>query len=136
MQDIRQRLHVYAMLDTLEYVKKSGRISWARFRFASLMQIRPIIELRNGEIINQGEFRTRKKSIQQLGQLLRQISGLERLAILHTNAEAEAAAFREEFSQHSPDLSILCSVTPVIGTHVGPNAIGFAAVAHKIPEYF
>lgn len=128
IEQTRHRVRVFAMLDTLEYVKRSGRISWTQFHLASLLQIRPLIELHDGKVINQGEFRTRKKGIQQLSRILQGLGPLKNLAILHTNAEKDATALRDLFHDQCSNPPWICNVTPVIGTHVGPNALGFAAV--------
>jgi DegV family protein with EDD domain len=134
IQDTRRRLRVFAMLDTLEFAKRSGRISWARFRLASLLQIRPIIELSNGKVLNKGEYRTRTKSLAQLASLLQNLGNLEHLAILHTNAEEEAKSFFDNLSVFSQNQALFCNVTTTIGTHVGPHAIGFAAVMQKTAD--
>lgn len=134
IEQTRHRVRVFAMLDTLEYVKRSGRISWTQFHLASLLQLRLLIELRDGKVINQGEFRTRKKGIQQLSSILQELGPLENLAILHTNAEQDAMALRDLFHDRSSNPPLICNVTTVIGTHVGPNALGFAAVTQPAAD--
>jgi DegV family protein with EDD domain len=128
IKGIQQRIHVIAMLDTLEYVRRSGRVSWARARLGSLLAIKPFLELRNGKIINLGEARTRLKGENRLFQFLSDLGPLERLAILHTNAESEALTFRQRLDIDLAQPPILVNVTTVIGTHVGPNGLGFVAV--------
>lgn len=125
---IRQRVHVVAMLDTLEYVRRSGRVSWARARLGSLLDIKPFIELSEGKVLRLGEARTRHKGISRLLQMLENLGPLERLAILHTNAEADALQFLRQIKNEISNLPILVNVTTVIGAHVGPNGLGFAAV--------
>jgi DegV family protein with EDD domain len=128
IEDVRRRVRVIAMLDTLEYVRRSGRVSWARAHLGDLLQIKPLIELRSGQVHRLGEERTRRKGIERLLKHLRDLGRLERLAILHTNAEEEAQRLVEILR---PDLSAQPScvnVTPIIGAHVGPNGLGFAAV--------
>jgi DegV family protein with EDD domain len=128
IDSVRRRVRVIALLDTLEYVRRSGRVSWARARLGNLLQIKPLVELRGGQVFSLGESRTRRKGIQRLRELLRKLGRLERLAILHTNAEADARQFLEEFISGLPSEPIVVNVTTVIGTHVGPNGLGFAAV--------
>jgi DegV family protein with EDD domain len=130
IKDIGQRVRVIAMLDTLEQLKKSGRVSWARANLGTLLRVKPFIELRHGEVIRLADKRTRRKGIQQLKRYLLDLGSLERLAILHTNAETEAHAFlediRSELMLETPPL--IRNVTTVIGTHLGVNGLGFAAV--------
>jgi DegV family protein with EDD domain len=125
---IRNRVHVVAMLDTLEYVRRSGRVSWARARLGSLLDIKPFLELREGKVLNLGEARTRFKGKNRLLKMLQDLGPLDRLAILHTNAEKEANQFLQLLKVELHSTPFLVNVTTVIGTHVGPNGLGFVAV--------
>jgi DegV family protein with EDD domain len=127
MTDVRRRVRVIAMLDTLEYVRRSGRVSWAKARLGNLLRIKPFIELKAGRVLSLGEARTRRKGVERLGQMLGELGPLENLAILHTNAEQEAAEFLASL-EHVSSQAIIVNVTTIIGTHVGPNGLGFAAV--------
>lgn len=126
--DVRRRVHVIAMLDTLEYVRRSGRVSWARARLGSLLQIKPFLNVRNGQVLSLGEARTRKKGIARLRELALSLGPLERLAILHTNAEIEAHQLLESLKANTPLPPFVIQVTTVIGVHVGPKGLGIAAV--------
>ena len=128
LSEIHSRVRVIAMLDTLEYVRRSGRVSWARARIGTLLQIKPFVELIEGRGLSKGEVRTRKKGIQKLYEMLQAQGALERLAILHSNAEEDANRFLKRIPQafHHPPLVV--NVTTIIGTHVGPNGLGFAAI--------
>lgn len=123
-----RRVHVVAMLDTLEYVRRSGRVSWAQARLGDLLRIKPFVELKGGMVSSLGEARTRRKGISRLLEMLRRLGPLERLAILHTDAEADAHKLLKEFDPHPEIDPLIIYVTTVIGTHVGPNGLGFAAV--------
>jgi DegV family protein with EDD domain len=125
---IRTRARVFAMMDTLEYVRRSGRVSWARASIGALLQIKPFIELIDGKALNTGESRTRRKGIQRLYVLLEAQGPLERLAVLHTNAEQEAHHFLEQITQPIPHPPLVVNITPVIGNHIGPNSLGFAVI--------
>jgi len=128
ISDVRKRVHLIAMLDTLEYVRRSGRVSWARARLGNLLNIKPFVEVAGGHVLNRGEARTRHKGIERLKDFLRSLGALERLAILHTNAEAEATQFLKDINLELPTNPLVINVTTVIGTHAGPNALGFAAI--------
>ena len=128
IKSIKERVYVFALLDTFEYIQRSGRVSWAKARIGSILNIKPILELRQGEVLNHGLTRSRKKGFYYLGDCLTKLGDLESLAILHTNAVEDGKAFIQEFSPvHIPD-PLLVNVTTIIGTHVGPNGLGFAAV--------
>lgn len=128
VQNIRQRTHLVAMLDTLEYIRRSGRVSWARASLGSLLQLKPFIGLKDGKVLRMGEARTRNHGIQRLYDHLRKLGHLDRLAILHTNAENDAHEMVNEFSEQAKSPPLVVNVTSVIGTHVGPNGLGFVAV--------
>lgn len=128
LSELRQRIHLFAMLDTLEYIRRSGRVSWARARLGTLLQIKPIVELKEGKVLSRGEVRTRQKGIQRLIEIIRGLGALERLAILHTNAESDAQHILEELNPQLPYSPLVVNVTTIIGTHVGPNGLGFVAI--------
>jgi DegV family protein with EDD domain len=129
IESVHKRVEIVAMLDTLEYVRRSGRVSWARARMGDLLRVKPFVGVRmDGQISSLGEARTRKKGIKRLYQFLNELGPLERLAILHTNAEEEAQQMLSDFLGRVSTRPLLVNITTVIGTHVGPNGLGFSAV--------
>ena len=128
VNDIRKRIHLVAMLDTLEYAHRSGRISWARSNITALFQIKPFLGVEDGKVIRMGETRTRQRGIERLYQMLAELGPLERLAVLHTNAEADAHRVVDHFKSMVRHHPLIINVTSIIGVHVGPNGLGFVAV--------
>ncbi len=128
VDDIYHRTHLVAMLDTLDYAYRSGRISWARSSLSALLQIKPFVGLEAGKVIRMGETRTRQKGMERLYRMLAELGPLERLAILHTNAEADALRMVEAVKSAVMQHPLVVNVTSVIGVHVGPNGLGFVAV--------
>jgi DegV family protein with EDD domain len=128
LEQLRERVRVVAMLDTLEYVRRSGRVSWARAGLGNLLSIKPFIEIKDGLVQSRGEVRTRSKGIARLLEQLRNLGPLERLAILHTNAEEDARRLLESADPRLASSPLVVNVTTVVGTHAGPKALGFAAV--------
>jgi DegV family protein with EDD domain len=128
LEKTRQRISVVAMLDTLEYIRRSGRVSWARASLGSLLNIKPFLVVRNGLVESIGSVRTRRKGLDRLLDLLRQQGPLERLSILHTNAEQDARQMLQDSQHEDPESSYIINVTTVIGSHVGPNGLGYAVV--------
>ena len=103
LAEIRARVRLIAMLDTLEYVRRSGRVSWTRARIGGLLQVKPFIQVRDGgKVVSLGETRTRSKGIARLKDLLLGQGELERLAILHTSAEADARQILDDLKFASP----------------------------------
>jgi DegV family protein with EDD domain len=132
IESTRGRLQVFAALDTMEYVRRSGRVPGAITLLGSVLSIKPIVELSDGQITFVGAVRTTKQAGARMKSLMESNGKLERLAILHTGAEARARGFlnqlMKEMSLSLPRDILMVNVTTVIGTHVGPNGLGFAAV--------
>jgi len=128
LESVRRRVRVIALLDTIEYVRRSGRVSWAVAMIGGLLHLQPLIELRYGIVQRLGQARTRLQGIERLVEALDAWGPLERLAVLHTNAESAARQLLEEMKSKVTVPPLLVNVTTAIGTHVGPNALGFAAV--------
>jgi DegV family protein with EDD domain len=128
----RKRLHVYAALDTMENLRRSGRVPAAVSILGGMLNIKPMVELINGEVKPISAVRTTKQANEKMLSTLLQFGPLERLAILHTGAEQRAREFlkalMQKASQSVPRDILMVNVTTVIGTHVGPNGLGFAAV--------
>jgi DegV family protein with EDD domain len=126
--DILRRTRVMAVFESLEYIRRSGRVSWAKAAIGQLLGVHPIIELRDGKVMRIGDTRTRRKSLERMAHLFLGVGRLEQVAFLHTNAEDEARALYQMVNDSSPEPLGFVNVTTVIGTHVGPNAFGFACV--------
>jgi EDD domain protein, DegV family len=126
--DVRQRVRLAALLDTIEYIHRSGRVSWAAAKIGGILRLQPLIELRFGIVHRLGLARTRMQGIERLLDSLNSWGPLERLAVLHTNAESTARALLEDVKSKVMVQPLLVNVTTAIGTHVGPNGLGFAAV--------
>ena len=128
----KKRLHVYAALDTMKNLKRSGRVPAVITMLGSLLNVKPLIELANSQVKPLGAARTTQQANARMLDLLLQDGELERLAVLHTGAEKRAREFLNELmqqaSQSVPRDILMVNVTTVIGTHVGPNGLGFAAV--------
>jgi DegV family protein with EDD domain len=128
VESVKQRVRVMALLDTMEYLRKSGRVSWAKAMVGGLLNLKPMIELRFGMVGRAGQTRTRTQGIQRLLENLQSWGKIERLAILHTNAEVAARQMLESLDLKLPVPALVVNVTTVIGTHVGPNGLGVAAL--------
>lgn len=125
-----QRSHVFAALDTLEYLKRSGRMNKYLAGFASLLQVKPILMMHNGKPATE-RVRTRNRALKRLVEMLAAVGALERVAIVHTHAQPERIAeLRTLAADLLPRSDIMTEeITPVIGAHIGPGTVGFALVA-------
>jgi DegV family protein with EDD domain len=128
VERIRQKVRVIAMLDTLEYVRRSGRVSWVRARIGSFLNIKPFMEVKEGQVLSLGQVRTRKKGINGLINIFLDTGAIEKLTILHTNTEGDAYQLLSRLKPALPEPALVVNVTTIVGTHIGPNALGFAVV--------
>lgn len=128
VETVRQRVRVMALLESLVYIRRSGRVSWAKAMLGTLLHIQPLVEVRYGIVHRLGQARTRLQGVTRLKEVLNTFGPLGRLAVLHTNAEAAARQLLEEVKSRVPAMPFVVNVTTAIGTHVGPNGLGFAAV--------
>jgi DegV family protein with EDD domain len=133
VKDLAARTYTFAALDTIQFLQRSGRISRFKAGFGSLLQIKPILRM-NKEKITMEVARTSKGAINHLLNTLKSLGPLESVALVHTNASERAESLREQaksiFSKITKAYSM--DVTPVIGSHLGPGAVGFVAVTASI----
>jgi len=129
LTDQAQRTRVFAALDTLEFLKRSGRMNKYVAGIATLLQIKPILTMRNGKPGSE-RVRTRERALKRVVEMLSAASPLERAAIVHTHASSEILDELYAMAAHLlPQGPILTEdITPVIGAHIGPGAVGFAVV--------
>jgi DegV family protein with EDD domain len=129
LNDQVKRTHTFAALDTLEFLKRSGRMNRYLADFATLLQIKPILSMYAGKADTQ-RVRTREHAARRLLEMLQGLGKLERAAIVHTCAPDRVAELR---SLAAPWLlaeeTLAATITPVIGAHVGPGVFGFSVVA-------
>ena len=120
------RTHVFGALDTLENLKKGGRIGGAKAMLASALSIKPLIEVRDGLVEEAGKQRTRSKALAFLVDVLKQHDGkLERVGILHAQCPDIDAFVQMVKTVYQGDV-IVGDIGAVIGTHAGEGTIGIA----------
>lgn len=124
---------VVLTVDTLEFLHRGGRIGGGSRFLGTLLNFKPILELRDGRIEAVERVRTRGKSLSRLVDLVEaQVGGRTpvRLAALHANAEADArSVLQEACTRLKVEESLLSIVSPVVGTHAGPGTVGLAYMA-------
>jgi len=122
VEDLRTRTHVLGCLDTLENLKKGGRIGGAQAMLGSLLSIKPMIDISTGVVEEAGKHRTRKKSLEALRDKVRAGRPVEHLAIMHGMApdvSLMTAMLDEDGLEYR-----LGHIGAVIGSHGGPRVVG------------
>ena len=125
-------MRMYVALETLEYLKKGGRISGAQAAIGTLLSVKPIIAVKHGEVTTADRVRTRSKARERVLELIFE-RPVERIAILHTVAP-DVEEFRAEVLRRLPDIDpetvTVELVGPSVGPHLGPGCVG-AAVMYR-----
>ena len=124
-KDLSSRTKVWGALDTLDNLKKGGRIGGAKAMLASVLSIKPIIEVRNGKVEEGGKQRTRTKALAFLIKKLQTYDGVENLAILQADC-GDVEQFEAMVRQHYSGEILIGDIGPVVGSHTGRGTIGLA----------
>ena len=129
VEDTIPRLRLIALLDTLEYIQKGGRIGKASALLGTLLNVKPLIQVLNGEALPLENVRTRQKALRRLVEIVGDLGPLEEVAVMHANAPAIAWQLAEMLAPiHPPDRILIGQVGAILGTHAGPGAVGVACV--------
>ncbi len=125
VEDRRQHGHVFAALDTLEYLRKGGRIGGAQAMLGSMLSIKPIISVIDGGVESGGRVRTRSKALKFLVDQIPP-GKVESIGVLHANAP-DVDEFLAMLEPAVPGAEVMVGmIGPVIGVHTGPRVMGIA----------
>jgi DegV family protein with EDD domain len=125
-QDLAAHTKVFGALDTLENLKKGGRIGNAKAFLATALAIKPIIEVVDGQVEEGGKQRTRSKALKFLVDKVREYGdSISELAVLHADC-SDVDQFVEMLRAHYDGEIVVGEIGPVIGTHAGRGTIGVA----------
>ena len=130
VMSLRARTRILGVIDSIDYLRRSGRVGWISSGVANLLSIKPLIVLERGEVRQLGRLRTHRRGLQSVVLQAKNAFPLERLAILHSGASAASVAqLEDEFSALLPKLEIpVVKVGPAFAAHVGPGCVGVASV--------
>ena len=129
IESVRRHTRVYAIIETMEYLRRSGRVTALAASLGGILSIKPVIEVAEGEVNSIGRLRSWKRALRRLQELTRQHAPLERLAVLHVANQAGAESFLRSIQDIAPSDTLVIETTPTIGTHIGPGSIGVAALS-------
>ncbi len=126
------RLDMRIAFDTLEYLRRGGRIGKAQAFFGSLLKVNPILTIKDGETYPSARERSRAKAMDYLYDFAASFSHIDEMAVEHATTPDEADGLVERIGAKFPKEHIYRSkVSPVIGAHVGPRVVGVAVLGNK-----
>jgi DegV family protein with EDD domain len=127
---VRDATRVYAALGTLEFLHRSGRVGWAAAGIGTLLQIKPIIKVEDGEVKSLSRVRTFSRAVDELIRFAHDHAPLDRLAVLYGIDTDAAYTLKERLKDIAPpDNTYIVRINPAVGTHIGPNGLGIAPVS-------
>jgi DegV family protein with EDD domain len=125
---------VFGLVDTLEHLEKGGRIGGARALLGSLLSIKPVVTLVDGEVAEESKQRTRSRSLEYLANKARTDAPLERLAVC-SGAADDLDGVVQKLADVAVDHPMLVTdLGPVVGTHAGPGTVGIAYILPGGPD--
>lgn len=125
------RTFVFGLLDTLEYLRRSGRVGWTEFSLGTLLRIKPLVKVHLGNVEMLDKVRTSKRAFSRLLEIVAEMEPLEKMALLHIQATADQLENFEEQTQFlSPEEErpLIVELTPALGAHIGHGGLGIACI--------
>jgi len=125
---VRRRVRLVAMLDTLEFVRRSGRVSWLRASMSDILQVKLLVRVDEGKVERLAMVRTLRRALDDLVGMVPAWGPLGRLAVLHTAAQPAAERLAGRLAAQTGLDPWVVEATTVIGVHIGPGALGISAM--------
>jgi DegV family protein with EDD domain len=125
---VRENQKVYAAVATMEFLRRSGRVSALIASLGTIFQVKPVIQVLDGEVLPAARIRTFNSALDKLVSLTRAEAPLDRLAIFHINNEAGAEEVIHRLEDVAPAEIIVGNIGPTIGAHLGPGSVGAATI--------
>lgn len=127
-----QRVRLLLFCDTLEYLQRGGRIGKAQAFLGGLLSVKPLITLREGEVYPEERVRTRSRALERLRAWAEGLGAIEEFCALHIDSPGDAEGLRDHVQARFPNArGYMTAVGPVVATHVGPGAVGLAALVRE-----
>lgn len=119
------RVHIIVAVNTLEYLRRGGRIGRARAFLGSVLAVKPLLSIHDGEVAPEERVRTKKAAHQRLFQIATSYPNIAEFAIAYSTNASDADELRAKLAEAEPQAKISVSkVGPVIGVHAGPGVLG------------
>jgi DegV family protein with EDD domain len=125
LEETRGRLRILVLLETLEFMQRGGRIGRAAALAGTLLSVKPILSIRDGEVAPVERVRTMRGALRRLVELVVALGPLERLGVVDGDAATNTAEVEGQLRAHYPEMVIeRGALGPVLGAHGGPGVVG------------
>ena len=125
LEEIKPRVRIFCVLETLEFLQRGGRIGRARALVGTLVNVKPILGIRDGEVHPVERVRTMAGAVRRMVELVVGLGSVKRLCVIQGAAEVQASQIEEQLRARYPELTIeRGEIGPVLGTHAGPGVVG------------
>ncbi|MEE9512492.1 MAG: DegV family protein [Anaerolineales bacterium] len=127
-RQFRDKAYLIALIDRLEFMRRSGRVNWLRANIGDFLHIKQLVEVKGGLVNALERTRTYTKAFERLISIAFAWSNIRRLAVLHSGAPEKAKELTKRVADLCPNPLMIVDVTTVIGAHVGPGCVGLAVL--------
>lgn len=125
--------HLVFFVETLDHLRRGGRIGKAAQLVGSLLQLKPLLRIDEGQVVPFERTRTRSRALGALADFARELHGIDRLAVIYNTTPMDAERLADELRSLTPDGDVpIVKFGPVIATHIGPGVVGVAIKERKV----
>ena len=128
LDDMRSRTYVGALGDTLRYLRESGRINLLEQGLGSMLDLKPMLQIKNGVATKVKAVRTRSQAIPAFVDWIKERQRFEQVAVMHAGCLDDAKIVAAGLQEYVDTEVILTELSPAVTVHIGPNAIGVAFI--------
>jgi DegV family protein with EDD domain len=118
-----QHVHSLVMFDTLEYLARGGRIGRAKSLIGALLNVKPLLTIKDGEFVPAAQVRSKAKGKEKLLEFIKTFKNIEELYVVYSTDKEEAAEFAKSIKGFPPEHIMLSRLGPVVGSHTGPGLL-------------
>jgi len=131
LNDLVNRTYVFGLLDTLDYLRKGGRVNWTSYGIGTLLRIKPLLQIHMGQVQMLERVRTSGKAFLRFLEVASELAPFERMTLLHTHAEKSRLDELYEKTRYlfpGGQSPLMVEITPALGVHLGPKGLGIAGI--------
>lgn len=125
LETIKNKMRLFFVVENLEYLARGGRMSTISCKLGTLIQLKPVLALENGQLALFQKVRTLPRAMAVvLGELEKERNNIQRIAVLNVEYREKAQQLRDQLEEQYQVPVSICDLGPVVGSHLGPGALG------------